>query len=215
MSCREFALRTSDSKTVSVEQFRRQWDLAAMYSLVPSNGWAEHAAVDGALLPLHLLHHRIPLGEFFLEIAVRALRPKAEHRLESGLDEFLLKPLVCPRRLGEVVELFEHWLWRAGGREYAKEDLRNEIRQPFLDRGRNIRRRVEPRRRVHRQHANLAGAVQRNHLRGDVGENDGDLSAQEVVHRRRHASVGYMQDVEAGALLEQFRCDVGDRADAP
>src|SRR3954447_4202840 len=140
----------------------------------------EHAAAMGASLPLHFLHHRIPLREFFLQVAVRTLRPEPEHRFESRFDELLLKILVPPRRLRDVVELFEHRFWRAGGREDAEENLRDEIRQPFVDRGRNIGRRFEPRRRIHRQDAYFAGTMQRDYLRRDVGEDDGDLSAEEI-----------------------------------
>src|SRR3954463_8536890 len=147
----------------------------------------EHAGGDGASLPLHLLDHRVPLGEFFLQVAIRALRPEPEHRFESRFDELLLKILVGPRRLRDVVELFEHRFWRAGGREDAEENLRDEVRQPFLDRGRNIGRGFEPRRRIHRQEAYFAGAVESDYLRRYVGEDDGDLSAEEIVHRRRDA----------------------------
>src|SRR5688572_18413788 len=41
---------------------------------------------------LHLLHHRAPFGEFLAQVAVAALRPIADHRLEAGRDELLLEP---------------------------------------------------------------------------------------------------------------------------
>ena len=71
----------------------------------------------------------------------------------------------------------------------------------------------EPRRCIDCEDADFPAAMQGDHLRGDVHKADGDLSAQEVVHRRRHAFVGDMNDVEpAGHLLEHLDGDVRDRA---
>ena len=57
--------------------------------------------------------------------------------------------------------------------------------------------------------------MQRHDLRRNVGKDDPDIAAKEIVHGGRDAAVGHVQDIEpAGAPLEQLGRDVGDRADA-
>src|SRR5262245_1871477 len=122
--------------------------------------------------PLDLLHDRAPLGEFFLEVLVGPVGAVAEHRLEAGLDELAPEILVGPLLLRHLVEPLQDRLRRGDRRENAEEDLRHEIVEAFLVRGRDVGRRFEPRRRVDREDAQPAAAVKRNHLRGDVGEDD-------------------------------------------
>src|SRR5436305_12730004 len=71
---------------------------------------------DGASLALHLSHDRAPLCEFLLQVLIRSLGSVAEHGFKTGFDELLLKGLVRPLLLSDVVELLEHRLWRTGGR---------------------------------------------------------------------------------------------------
>src|SRR4051794_29440524 len=173
------------------------------------------AAAMEPSLSLHLSHDRAPLGEFLFQVLVRSLRSIAEHGFKTGFNELLLKGLVRPLLLGDIVELLEHRFRRAGGREDAEEDLRDETRQSLLARRRNLGRSLEPRRRIHGEDADFAGTMQFDHLRGDVGKDDADLSAEQIVHRRRNAAIRHVQDIEsAGALLEQLGGDVGDGADS-
>src|SRR5262245_34902635 len=60
------------------------------------------------LLPLHLLHDRVPLRELLPQVLVGPCRPEAQHRLEAGFDELLLEFLVGPFLLGGGVDLLEH-----------------------------------------------------------------------------------------------------------
>src|SRR5262245_61790163 len=166
-------------------------------------------------LSQHFLYDRIPLCEFLPEVAVRSVGAEAEHRLETRLDELLLKILAGPLRLGDLVEFLQDRLWRAGRREQTEEDLRHEIRQAFLARGRNVRRHRESLGRIHRKDAELSAAMKGHDLRGDVRENDLDLSAKEIVHGRSDAAIRHVEHVKAaGLLLEQLRRDMRNRADA-
>src|SRR5262249_18614513 len=106
---------------------------------------------------LDSLDDRIPFGELVLEVLVRALRAVAEHRLQARLDELLLERLVGPFLLRHVIEPLEDRLRRADRGENAKEDLRDEMVEALLVRGRDVGRRLDPSRRVDREDAKLAG----------------------------------------------------------
>ena len=104
----------------------------------------------------------------------------------------------------------------ARGGEHAEECLRDEIRKSRFGGGGDVRHGFEARRRIDRKDADLSTTMQGDHLRGDIHKADGDFSAEQVVHRRRHALVGDMNDVEpAGHLLEHLDGDVRDRAVPP
>src|SRR3954470_1210513 len=122
------------------------------------------AAAMEPSLALYLGDDRTPLGEFLFEVLIRSFRSIAQHGFKTGFDELLLKGLVCPLFLGDVVELLEHRLRRAGRGEDAEEDLRNEVRQSLFAGGWNLGRSFEPRRRIHGEDANFSGTVQFDHL---------------------------------------------------
>src|SRR5215510_16459742 len=165
--------------------------------------------------PLHLLDDRAPLRELLAQILVRALRAKAKRWLEARLDELCLERLVGPFGLRRLVQPLQDRRRCAYRGKDPEEDLRHEIIESLLLRGWNVGRRGEPRGRIDGEDTKLAGSMQRHDLRGDVREDDGDLTAEEVVHGWRNAAIGNVQNVEpAGALLEQLRRNVSYGADA-
>ena len=74
---------------------------------------------------------------------------------------------------------------------------------------------VEPLRRVHRQDADLAGAMQLQHLPGDVRRHHRDMPADEVGDAGPRALVGNVNEIaEPGELLEQLARKIAHGAGA-
>src|SRR5262245_47626023 len=132
--------------------------------------------------PLNLLDHRAPLRELVPHVLVRAVRSIAEHRLEALLDQLRLERLVGPFGLRDLVQPLQNGCQGSDRREDSEEDLRHESVEPFVLRGRDLGRYIEPRRRVDGEDAQLAGAMQRHDLRRDVGKDDSNVAAEEIVH---------------------------------
>ena len=63
--------------------------------------------------------------------------------------------------------------------------------------GRQVRQRRHLHVATHRQRLDLAGLNLRQQHR-NVGEHDLELVADEIVHRRRRAAIGHMDDVDTG-----------------
>src|SRR5687768_6980817 len=96
----KLACRTPGSAMSSTKRPRPRSNVA---SSTRSEGRARGACVElligrrprsrGGSQSLHLLHDRVPFGEFLAQVAVAAFRPVSEHRLEAGVDELLQEHL--------------------------------------------------------------------------------------------------------------------------
>src|SRR5262245_865787 len=109
---------------------------------------------------------RRPARELILENARRRGGPDIAHRLEAEPDELALELAVGQRLLGDRVDALEDRRRRAGRSEDAERGLRHHPRQPRLDRGWKVGRAPNSRLRIHRQDADLAGAMEIQNLLG-------------------------------------------------
>jgi hypothetical protein len=110
-------------------------------------------------------------------------------------------------------DAIEDGLGRGGRREQAEEEEPDHVRDALLDRGRNVGRRAQTLRRVHRQDAYLAGAIELEHLRGHVRGHHRNVPADEIGDAGARALVRDVNEiVEAGELLEQLARQVAHGA---
>ena len=103
----------------------------------------------------------------------------------------------------------------AGRREQAVEIAGHHAGEAGFDRGRNVGRALAARGRIHRQDADLAGAVEAEQRAAEVRRHHRDMAAGEIGDAGRRALVGNVHDVgRADQLLEQLARQIGQRAGA-
>src|SRR5947209_4491228 len=120
----------------------------------------EAAGAQSLWLAADGFEDRRPAHAFILENARRLVGPDVAHGLEAEPDEFALELAIGYRLLGDRVDAREDRSRRAGRSEDAERGLRHHARQPRFDRGWKVGRAPDARLRVHRQDADLAGAME-------------------------------------------------------
>ena len=134
----------------------------------------------------------------------RAISSSTKYRVLSGVDagwaQNPMPPDSAGTRIGHdrlrcLCDLRNDRGRSTRRREQADEVLRDHPRQALLDGRRNVRRSREPIGRSHGENAQLAGAVELDDLRGDVGRRDGDLPADEIGDRGAGALVRDMHHI--------------------
>src|SRR5215813_11095435 len=146
---------------------------------------------------------RRPASELVLENARRFVGADVAHRLEAEPDELALEFAVGQRLLGDRVDALEDRRRRAGGSENAERGLRHHPRQPGFHRGWKVGRAPDSRLRIHREDANLAGAMEVQNLRGGVGREHRNLPADYVGNGLADALVRLLSSTHASTPLHK------------
>src|SRR5215211_6079943 len=163
--------------------------MAARPPISAATGEFAHPTESSGLFHLEArgLDHRTPTGDLGIDESLCLLRVGIGNRLQAGRHQHLLELRIRHGLSGGLGNAIDHGLGCAGGREQAEEEEADHVRQSLLDCRRDVRGRLEPLRSVDREAAELAGAMQLEHLTGDVRTYYWDVSADEIGESRTRA----------------------------